>query len=682
MIALLLFVFTATIYLQTFSTSIYGADSGDLVSAAVVGGIAHPPGYPLYLILARLFLLIPSGEPAAKINLFSLVTLAAVVSLVYLLTFKLTKDRLTAMISSLVLAFTVPFWLYASIAEVYPLNSLFVVLLFYLAITITGYVETKKQLPFFLIYLFSLTCGLAITQSWYTLVLITPSLAILLWPYRNQLTKKVIITSVGFLLLGLAPYLYAPIASLSNPPLNWDNPKTITGLAKLITLSDYGTITPAKDLYGGPGLERLTQLFWFISFLINDFKLIGLIIALAGVVYLYKANKRWFWAFLVGFLIAGPIFLIYTDYPTTSPFLLGVIEQFVFTPYLFLAIFFAFGLAYAMPLIVKKISQQTGLVVFKKKAELISLGLKLLVILLPLYLIVSNFEKVNLKGVTTGDKLGLDVLTTVEPGSILILQDDTVTFNTEYAYYGLKSRPDVAIIVPGHMRHQYYRDYLKSAYPQLSVPNELSIENKGSGYLNARYTTELVGKNLGRFPIYSYSVGPSVSDWQWLPVGILIKLVPKNQKPDLVTYADLNSEVWQRYKFNQTDYRVGYKQLTIEHVIGVYQFGHLNAAKYFLELGNNDLALAEIDKALEIDPWFVEGLDEKGMIGLSLKNCSMASEAFLKALSIDKNNPNTLFGMRNYYQQCDKDNQDKLKQLENQIEQLRPKDLNIPLDKF
>ena len=145
MAAILLFIFTAVIYFQTFSPSIYGADSGDLVSAAVVGGIAHPPGYPLYLIISRLFLLLPGLTPAAKINLFSLVTSATVAAAVYLLLFRLTKDRLAAVISSLTLALTVPFWLYSTIAEVYLLNSLFVVLLFYLAVKITDQLKNNKK---------------------------------------------------------------------------------------------------------------------------------------------------------------------------------------------------------------------------------------------------------------------------------------------------------------------------------------------------------------------------------------------------------------------------------------------------------------------------------------------------------------------------------------------------------
>ena len=46
-------------------------DSGEMASAAATLGVAHQPGYPLYIISAKLFSLIPLGNPAWRLNLFS-----------------------------------------------------------------------------------------------------------------------------------------------------------------------------------------------------------------------------------------------------------------------------------------------------------------------------------------------------------------------------------------------------------------------------------------------------------------------------------------------------------------------------------------------------------------------------------------------------------------------------------
>jgi hypothetical protein len=50
-----------------------GGDTGELTGASILGGVPHPPGYPLYAILARFFVGIApfGGNPARKLNLLS-----------------------------------------------------------------------------------------------------------------------------------------------------------------------------------------------------------------------------------------------------------------------------------------------------------------------------------------------------------------------------------------------------------------------------------------------------------------------------------------------------------------------------------------------------------------------------------------------------------------------------------
>ena len=57
----------------TITTAYSSSDSGELVSAASVLGIAHPPGYGLYLVLARgaLTLLAFLPEAAMRTNVLS-----------------------------------------------------------------------------------------------------------------------------------------------------------------------------------------------------------------------------------------------------------------------------------------------------------------------------------------------------------------------------------------------------------------------------------------------------------------------------------------------------------------------------------------------------------------------------------------------------------------------------------
>ena len=73
----------AMLFLLFLAAGIYGGDSGDLVTAAVVRGVPHPPGYPLYTLLGHILTHVPFGTPAWQVGLLSLMPHAIVVSLVF-----------------------------------------------------------------------------------------------------------------------------------------------------------------------------------------------------------------------------------------------------------------------------------------------------------------------------------------------------------------------------------------------------------------------------------------------------------------------------------------------------------------------------------------------------------------------------------------------------------------------
>ncbi|HET9494099.1 MAG TPA: DUF2723 domain-containing protein [Chloroflexia bacterium] len=71
------------LYLLTNSPTVNFTDSGELIAVAWTGGIAHPPGYPLYTLLGSLAIRLPFGDPAWRMNLLSVLFAAAAVSLFY-----------------------------------------------------------------------------------------------------------------------------------------------------------------------------------------------------------------------------------------------------------------------------------------------------------------------------------------------------------------------------------------------------------------------------------------------------------------------------------------------------------------------------------------------------------------------------------------------------------------------
>ena len=59
------------VYLWTVAPNVTLLDSGEFIVAAQHFGVAHPPAYPLWTLLVWFFQLLPLGNAAWEINLFS-----------------------------------------------------------------------------------------------------------------------------------------------------------------------------------------------------------------------------------------------------------------------------------------------------------------------------------------------------------------------------------------------------------------------------------------------------------------------------------------------------------------------------------------------------------------------------------------------------------------------------------
>lgn len=69
----------------------------------------------------------------------------------------------------------------------------------------------------------------------------------------------------ALLVLGLMPYLYLPVASMTNPPMNWGYPRTVEGFFHLVSRGQYDQLWPVTDLrrYG-------QQLWWYAKVTIGN----------------------------------------------------------------------------------------------------------------------------------------------------------------------------------------------------------------------------------------------------------------------------------------------------------------------------------------------------------------------------------------------------------------------------
>jgi hypothetical protein len=115
-------------YIRTLAPDVLYGDSGEFQTLAYTLGYTHSTGYPIYLLLARLVGFLPVGNLAWRINLFSAISAAVSVGIVYLLILRYTRNVWGAFLGSFALLLSYTFWSQAIIAEVYT-PAIFVMLI-------------------------------------------------------------------------------------------------------------------------------------------------------------------------------------------------------------------------------------------------------------------------------------------------------------------------------------------------------------------------------------------------------------------------------------------------------------------------------------------------------------------------------------------------------------------------
>ncbi|KPK05722.1 MAG: hypothetical protein AMJ56_15480, partial [Anaerolineae bacterium SG8_19] len=128
------------LYFFTLTPDILPADSGEFQLVAAELGVAHPPGFPLYTMLANLMTRLPLEATAAyKVNLLSVITSVLTLILVYLAVYQLTGSIAAGIVGSLALGGATTFWAQATTANIRSLTGFFTALALYALLKTTGY---------------------------------------------------------------------------------------------------------------------------------------------------------------------------------------------------------------------------------------------------------------------------------------------------------------------------------------------------------------------------------------------------------------------------------------------------------------------------------------------------------------------------------------------------------------
>src|SRR5487761_2306321 len=112
------------IYVRTAYRQVPGGDAGELIGAVATGGVIHPPGYPLYALLGRLFVHLPFGTIAWRLNFMSALCDAGAAGVLCYAVARWSRSLWAGIAAGALFAFSPGIWQYAVLAEVFALNNL------------------------------------------------------------------------------------------------------------------------------------------------------------------------------------------------------------------------------------------------------------------------------------------------------------------------------------------------------------------------------------------------------------------------------------------------------------------------------------------------------------------------------------------------------------------------------
>jgi hypothetical protein len=280
------------VYVRTLAPGLVAdVDSAMFQFIGRVLGVAHNPGYPLYVLVTHPFSYIPLGTLAYRINLFSALMGAIAVALVFLVARCLECRRVVSLAAALGVAFGRIFWSQAVIAEVYTLHAAIVAGVLLALLT---WEHTRRPAAYFAaVALFAAGLG-----NHTTIVGFAPGIAlfVVLVDRPFALRARTLTVTAAILAAGLLQYVFVLVRSLRPDAYVESRATTLGELANVMLAGQFRERLFAfgwRDVL----LERVPALGTLV---VQELTPVGLALAGAGVLWLVRRRLA-----DAGLLLAG-----------------------------------------------------------------------------------------------------------------------------------------------------------------------------------------------------------------------------------------------------------------------------------------------------------------------------------------------------------------------------------------
>jgi len=646
------FLVALLLYSWTLAPTVTLTDSGELIVVARGLGIAHPPGVPLWIILAHLASLVPLGNVAQRINfssalfaaltcaMLTLVVAEVIITASYLAAAKRRKRgtkkieelgvthpmvAAPALGAGLLLAFSRTLWSYATITEVYALNTLLILVICFLMLrwrrwivedrmhisTVSNPGQVTRHDAF--LYSAALIFGLALGVHHVTVALTLPAVAVIVFRtqgvrfFTSRRFVYAALISIGAL---VAVYAYLPLAASRSPVINWGHPRSLQEIWWHLTGRQYQVYFSFKPEIMG---EQFAE---FCRMALREFGFpwlpLSLVLAFAGLTDAFKRDRTIFW-FLLTIVIADLAYALSYEIAEDK-------DAYYLPTFISIAIAAGLGIRWLIRSAVSK-----SLPVAKP-----SLAAVVAVLVVSTIALTANWPFNNRRRYFIAHDYVDNLLKAIAPNGLLLTLDWQVVSPMFYAQEIEHLRPDVKVVDINLLRRSWYFDYLKHAYPALIERSREKIDV----FVESLKEWERDPGAFARSPALTQRISAAFLEMIQSMVTNESRVAPVYMTNDLISSDSVNGELtrWltQKYQlvpqglvFNLADGQGFHDSPDVHLQIsgladGTLRFGKgdpvnvkvlpsyanmlINRGRYLALFGQHERAIAAFEQALVLNP--------------------------------------------------------------------------------
>jgi tetratricopeptide (TPR) repeat protein len=646
------FLVALLLYTWTLAPTVTLTDSGELIVVARGLGIAHPPGVPLWIILAHLASLVPFGNVAQRINFSSALFAALACAMLTLVVAELIitasclaaakrRKRGTkkteelgvtplmvgalAVGAGLLMAFSRTLWSYATITEVYALNALLIVIIFFLMLrwrrriiedrmlisTTANAVQLTRHDAF--LYSAALIFGLALGVHHVTVALTLPAIAVIV--FRTQgvrffTSRRLVYAALISIAALVAVYAYLPLAASRSPVINWGHPRSLQEIWWHLTGRQYQVYFSFRPEIMG---EQFAE---FCRMALREFGFpwvpLSLGLAFAGFADAFKRDRTTFW-FLLTIVIADLAYALSYEIAEDK-------DAYYLPTFISIAIAAGLGIQWLVQRAVSK-----SLPGVKP-----SLAAAIAVLVVCTIALTANWPFNNRRQYFIAHDYVDNLLKAIAPNGLLLTLDWQVVSPMFYAQEIERLRPDVKVVDINLLRRSWYFDYLKHAYPGLIERSRDKIDV----FVQNLKAWERDPGAFARSPALTQRISTAFLEMILSMVTNERRVAPVYMTKDLISSDSVNGELtkWltQKYQlvpqglvFNLADgqgfhdspdvrlqirgladgtLRFGKGDPVNVKVLPVYANMLINRGRYLALFGQHQRAIAAFEQALALNP--------------------------------------------------------------------------------